>query len=161
IHHRIHYRLVFKELCEPIHDLKRLDTVFKVLMDIHKALELLHSISWVHHDLSTGNVLYFSGMGKLADLEYAKHINSSITHEVRTGMLEFMANEVEAQKYLFGLVTVKAPGEDCNLLFKFNPLHDMESLWWIAMWTLYYHVDQEGGQPSSEQITQFHKLFPG
>ncbi|KIK17954.1 hypothetical protein PISMIDRAFT_210660 [Pisolithus microcarpus 441] len=72
-----------------------------------------------------------------------------------------MACEVEAQKYLFGPVTVKAPGEDRNLLFKFNPLHDMESLWWIATWTLYYHVDQEGGRPSSEQIMQFHKLFPG
>ncbi|KIK15568.1 hypothetical protein PISMIDRAFT_114971 [Pisolithus microcarpus 441] len=45
--------------------------------------------------------------------------------------------------------------------FKFNPLHDMESLWWIATWTLYYHVDQEGSWRSSEQITQFHKLFPG
>ncbi|KAI5984945.1 hypothetical protein EDD15DRAFT_1686275 [Pisolithus albus] len=50
--------------------------------------------------------------------------------------------------------------EDRNFLFKFNPLHDMESLWWIATWPLYYHVDQKGGRPSSEQITQFHELFP-
>ncbi|KAI6032186.1 hypothetical protein BKA83DRAFT_4210425 [Pisolithus microcarpus] len=162
IHHRIHYRLVFKEVCEPIHDLNRLDTVFKTLMDIHKALQLLHSIGWVHRDLSTGNVLYWGGMGKLADLEYAKHIDSSTTHEVRTGTLEFMACEVEAQKYLFGPYRLKAPGEDRNWCpFKFNPLHDMESLWWIATWTLYYHVDQKGGRPSSEQITQFYKLFPG
>ncbi|KAI6016905.1 hypothetical protein BKA83DRAFT_4329397 [Pisolithus microcarpus] len=161
IHHRTHYRLVFKEVCEPIHDLKRLDTVFKILMDVHKALQLLHSIGWVHRDISTGNVLYWGGMGKLADLDYAKHIDSSVTHEVRTGTLEFMACEAEAQKYLFGPVTVKAPGEDRNWCpFKFNPLHDMESLWWTATWTLYYHVDQEGSQPSSEQITQFHELFP-
>ncbi|KAI5993507.1 hypothetical protein EDD15DRAFT_899625 [Pisolithus albus] len=160
IHHRIHYRLVFKEVCQPIHDLKRLDTVFKVLMDIHKALQLLHSIGWVHRDLSTGNVLYWGGMGKLADLEYAKHMNSKVTHEVRTGTLEFIACEVEGQKYLFRRPT----GElftPVEYSFKFNPLHDMESLWWIVTWILYYHVDQKGGRPSSEQITEFYELFPG
>ncbi|KAI5993480.1 hypothetical protein EDD15DRAFT_895360 [Pisolithus albus] len=95
-------------------------------------------------------------MGELADLEYAEHIDSSITHEVRTGTLGFMANEVEAQEYLF-----YDPIDPVECPFRFNPLHDMESLWWIAAWTLYYHVDQEGSRPSSEQITQFHKLFPG
>ncbi|KAI5993502.1 hypothetical protein EDD15DRAFT_2529998 [Pisolithus albus] len=164
IHHRIHYRLVFKEVCQPLYDLKRLDTVFKVLMDIHKALQLLHSIGWVHRDLSTGNVLYWGGVGKLADLEYAKHVDSSITHEVQTGTLEFMACEVEAQRYLFqphgGKSLAKTnPAAKCP--FRFNPLHDMESLWWIATWTLYYHVDQRGSRPSPEQITQFHDLFPG
>ncbi|KAI5993493.1 hypothetical protein EDD15DRAFT_2367230 [Pisolithus albus] len=155
IHHRIHYRVVFKEVCEPIHDLKRLDTVFKVLMDIHKALQLLHSIGWVHRELSTGNALHFGGMGKLADLEYAKHMDSSITHKFRTGTLQFMACEVESEEYLFDV------GPIGERTFKFNPLHDMESLWWIATWTLFYHVDQKGGRPSSEQITQFHELFPG
>ncbi|KAI5993491.1 hypothetical protein EDD15DRAFT_2548104, partial [Pisolithus albus] len=162
IRHRIHYRVVFKEVCQPIHDLKRLDTAFKTLMDIHKALQLLHSIGWVHRALSTGNALHFGGMGKLADLEYAQYMDSSITHEVQTGTLEFMACEVESEEYLFAQVTVKAPGEDRNWCpFKFNPLHDMESLWWIATWTLFYHVDQKGCRPSSEQITEFYKLFPG
>ncbi|KAI5993508.1 hypothetical protein EDD15DRAFT_899602 [Pisolithus albus] len=154
IHHRIHYRVVFKEVCQPIHDLKRLDTVFKTLMDIHKALQLLHSIGWVHRALSTGNALHFSGMGKLADLEYAQHMDCSITHEVQTGTLEFMACEVESEEYLFDV------GPIGERTFKINPLHDMESLWWIATWTLFYHVDQKGGRPSSEQITQFHELFP-
>ncbi|KAI5993486.1 hypothetical protein EDD15DRAFT_896360 [Pisolithus albus] len=167
IHHRIHYRVVFKEVCQPIHDLKRLDTVFKTLMDIHKALQLLHSIGWVHRALSTGNALHFGGMGKLADLEYAQHMDSSITHEVQPGTLEFMASEVEAQKYLFEPRGNKPRGEgkpgggDFECPFRFNPLHDMESLWWIATWTLYYHVDQRGSRPSSEQITQFYELFPG
>ncbi|KAI5993484.1 hypothetical protein EDD15DRAFT_2529981 [Pisolithus albus] len=160
IHHRIHYRLVFKEVCEPIHDLKRLDTVFKVLMDIHEALQLLHSIGWVHRDLSTGNALCWKGRGKLADLEYAKHIDDSVTHEVRTGTLEFMACEVEAQKYLFQRPTDEL-FDLVQYSFKFNPLHDMESLWWIATWTLYFHVDQKGGRPSPEQIEQFYELFPG
>ncbi|KAI5993483.1 hypothetical protein EDD15DRAFT_2438059 [Pisolithus albus] len=123
--------------------------------------KLLHSIGWVHRDISGDNVSRSSEMSKLADPEHAKRIDSSVAHEVRTGTLGFMASEVEAQGYLFAPVTVKAPGEDRNSLFKFNPLHDMESLWWIATWTLYYRVDQKGCRPSSEQIKQFYQLFPG
>ncbi|KAI5993470.1 hypothetical protein EDD15DRAFT_2196488 [Pisolithus albus] len=116
----------------------------------------------MHRDISTGDVSRSSEMSKLADSEYAKRMESNTTDGVRTGTLEFMAYEVEAQEYLFGPYRLKAPGEDRDLpLFKFNPLHDMESLWWTATWTLYYHVDQEGSRPSLEQITQFHKLFPG
>ncbi|KAI6032149.1 hypothetical protein PISMIDRAFT_640669, partial [Pisolithus microcarpus 441] len=166
IHHKKHYHLVFKEVCQPIHNLKRLDIMFKTLMDVHKALELLHSIGWVHCDISTGKVLCWGKMGKLGDLEHAKSMDSNMTHEVHAfidmlkGMMEFMASKVEAQKYLFQRHTDElfTPVE---CLFNFNPLHDMESLWWIAMWILYYHVDQKGGWPSSEQITEFYELFPG
>ncbi|KAI6016852.1 hypothetical protein PISMIDRAFT_643355 [Pisolithus microcarpus 441] len=124
------------------------------------ALQFMHSVDWVHCVISSGNALHLNKMGKLADPKYAKHSESNTTDEVQMDMLEFMACEVEAQEYLFQremdkLFTL------VKCLFKFNPLHDMESLWWIATWTLYYHVDQEGGWRSSEQIMQFHKLFPG
>ncbi|KAI5993501.1 hypothetical protein EDD15DRAFT_897434 [Pisolithus albus] len=136
-------------------------------MDVREALQVLHSVDWVYRDISTGKVLRRGEMGKSADLECAKRMDSNTAHEVLTGTLEFMACEVEAQNYLFQPRGGKRRregepcGEDSNLPFRFNPLHDMESLWWIATWTLYYHVDQKGGRPSSEQITQFHKLFPG
>ncbi|KAI6000104.1 hypothetical protein EDD15DRAFT_2488303 [Pisolithus albus] len=146
IHHRTHSHLVFKEVCQPIYDLRRLDIVFKTRMDVQKALELSHSIGWVHCDIDTGNVLRWGErMGKLADLEYAKRMDSNTTaHAVRT-------------KYLF-----QDPiGDPVKCPFRFNPLHDMESLWWISTWALYYHVDQQGGWPSSGQITESYKLFPG
>ncbi|KAI6032182.1 hypothetical protein BKA83DRAFT_4558367 [Pisolithus microcarpus] len=109
-------------------------------MGVHAALQFLHSVDWVHRVISSGNVLHSSEMSKLVDPEYAKHMDSNTTHEVRT---------------------TQSPQRRPQLVpFKFNPLHDMESLWWIATWTLHYHVDQEGSQPSSEQITQFHELFP-
>ncbi|KAI5993499.1 hypothetical protein EDD15DRAFT_2518820 [Pisolithus albus] len=136
-------------------------------MDVREALQVLHSVDWVYRDIRGSNALRRGEMGKLPDLEYAKHIDDSVTHEVRTGTLEFMANEVEAQEYLFephggqGRGEGKLPSDDFECPFRFNPLHDMESLWWIATWTLFYHVDQKGDRPSSEQITQFHKLFPG
>ncbi|KAI5993565.1 hypothetical protein EDD15DRAFT_905565 [Pisolithus albus] len=158
-----HYRrLVFEEVCQPIYELRRLDIVFKTLMDVHKASQSLHRVDWVHRIISGGNVLPSGEMGKLADLEYAKHTDSNTTREIRTGTVDFMACEVEAQNYLFQLLGGSRPRRKVfRCPFRFNPLHDMESLWWTATWTLYYHIDQEGGRPSSEQIAQFHELFPG
>ncbi|KAI6154649.1 hypothetical protein BKA82DRAFT_1005590 [Pisolithus tinctorius] len=160
IHHRIHFRLVFKEVCTPIYKLQRLDTVFQTLQDIHKALEYLHSVGWVHRDVSAANSLRAGEVGKLADLEYAKRMNDTNKHEIRTGTVNFMACEVEGQKYLF-----KPPGYFDEVYsrppFRFNPLHDMESLWWIQTWTLYYHVDQPHSQRSSEQENYSNNLFPG
>ncbi|KAI6106368.1 hypothetical protein EDD16DRAFT_1745599 [Pisolithus croceorrhizus] len=163
--HRAHSRLVFKEVCQPIYELRGLDTAFETLEGVRKALEFLHSVDWVYRDVSGGNVLRWGELGKLADLEYAKRLDSNTTHKVRTGTLDFMACEVKVQKYLF--TDSNALDEDfmleeqIPLSFKFNPLHDMESIWWIATWILYYHVGEEGCQLSSDQIKCFLELFPG
>ncbi|KAI6021147.1 hypothetical protein EDC04DRAFT_2901404 [Pisolithus marmoratus] len=148
------------EVCQPIYELRRLDTVFETLRDAHKALQFLHSVGWVHRDVSAGNVLRAGQMGKLADLEYAKRMDSKTTHEVRTGTLEFMACEVEAQKYLFTARRRVPYGTTFEPSFRFNPLHDMESIWWIPTWVLYYHVDQDGRQVSTGQSTWFNDFFP-
>ncbi|KAI6110909.1 hypothetical protein EDD16DRAFT_1522009 [Pisolithus croceorrhizus] len=162
---RTHSRLVFREVCQPLYELQTLDTVFATLEDARKALQFLHSVGWVHRDVSGGNVLRWDNLGKLADLEYAKHMNSNASHEVRTGTLDFMACEVEAQKHLF--IQPKAIRKDpasrkrVQFPFRFNPLHDVESIWWIATWILYYHVDEKGRQLSTDQIRCFRELFPG
>lgn len=161
VHHRIHFRLVFKEVCKPIYELQNLAAVFKILQDVHKALQFLHSVGWVHRDISTGNILCAGAMGKLADLEYAKCMNSNITHEVRTGTLDFMACEVEVQNCLFQRRRHRPFGEVSNTSFRFNPLHDMESLWWIHVWILYCHVGQKGDRRSPSQEMLYQALFPG
>ncbi|KAI6144040.1 hypothetical protein BKA82DRAFT_4179732, partial [Pisolithus tinctorius] len=166
IHHRIHFRLVFKEVCTPIYELQHLGTVFKTLQDVYKALQFLHSAGWVHRDVSTGNALRAGEVGKLADLEYAKRMDFDATHDVPTGTLDFMACEVEAKNYLFKpskVVPIDDFSEDDEdkFPFKFNPLHDMESLWWIPTWILYRHVDNAGDQRSEAQRKWFQKLFPG
>ncbi|KAI5996896.1 hypothetical protein F5J12DRAFT_725499 [Pisolithus orientalis] len=171
IQHRIHFRLVFKEVCTPIHELQHLGTAFQTLQDVLKGLltlQLLHSVGWVHRDVSTGNALRAGEVGKLADLEYAKRMNSKASNEVCTGTLDFMACEVEAQKYLFEPPKVlsvadffKDNKDKDKFPYKFNPLHDMESLWWIATWILYRHVDKVGHQQSEAQRKWFDELFPG
>ncbi|KAI5993447.1 hypothetical protein EDD15DRAFT_2166988 [Pisolithus albus] len=135
----------------------------RTLVDVHKgllscsvlrswwltriaALQFLHRVDWVHRVISGGNVSRWGGMGNLADLEYAKRMDSNAAHETLTGTVDFMACEVETQAYLFELLAGKPRGKDRKLPFKFNRLHDMESLWWIATWALHYHVS--GGQPA-------------
>ncbi|KAI6006424.1 hypothetical protein EDC04DRAFT_2611445 [Pisolithus marmoratus] len=127
----------------------------------------LHSLFHQAVESSSQNPLLFGLQG--ADLEYAKHMNSKTVHEVQMGMLEFMACEVIVQEYLFALdndisnddewnedIEINKHlkvDEDAEIPFKFNPLHDMESIWWIQVWTLYYHVNQEGRQLSSGKLT--------
>ncbi|KAI6046787.1 hypothetical protein EDC04DRAFT_1249687 [Pisolithus marmoratus] len=180
VHHRIHSHLVFKEACQPVHEPRGLGTVFETLQDAHKgwlscnmnfrwwlayiqllALQFSYGVKWVHRDVSAGNVLRASGTGKSADAGCAKCMDFKTTHDVRTGTLDFMACEVEAQNYLFTARRHTPYGTTFEPRFRFNPLHDMESIRWIAVWVLFYHVDQEGNQPSSDQTQWFNHLFRG
>ncbi|KAF8579524.1 hypothetical protein K439DRAFT_1620467 [Ramaria rubella] len=134
-HHRVHYRIVFAELGQSVHEICNLRTTFQVLEDATRALMLMHKYDFVHRDVSAGNILSVDGRGVLADLEYAKRLSDDSQHDVRTGTLYFMAAEVASHRYLFmsrGWITKRPP-------FKHNALHDIESLWWVVVWSLFNH----------------------
>ncbi|KAI5115423.1 hypothetical protein M0805_004010 [Coniferiporia weirii] len=102
IHHRDHYRTVFREIGLPLHQVKKLSDVFSVLEDVSGVLEYIHGCGWVHRNISDGNVcLYDNGRGLLGDSEYAKKVDTDAEREVRTGTGAFMAIEVESQEYKF------------------------------------------------------------
>lgn len=47
-----------------------------LMLDFLSGLSLMHAFKWVHRDLSDGNILVDrSGVGRLADLEYAKSMD--------------------------------------------------------------------------------------
>lgn len=48
------------------------------------ALHPLHRAGWVHRDFSIGNIIWLGGVGKLGDFEYAKQVDSDISHDVQT-----------------------------------------------------------------------------
>ncbi|KAI6026735.1 hypothetical protein BKA83DRAFT_4247255 [Pisolithus microcarpus] len=158
--HRTDPRLVSRDVFQSIYDLRNLDTVFATLEDAHKAVDFLHDADWVHRDVNACNVVRSGKMAKLDDFDYAKRMDSKTTHELQQVTLDFMACEVGAQSYLFELFVCRPYGYERKCPFRFNPLHDMESLWWIAMWVVYYHAVQ-AGEPLSEQVGYLHKLFPG
>ncbi|KAJ3983355.1 hypothetical protein F5890DRAFT_1523694 [Lentinula detonsa] len=159
---RFHYRIVFLECATTMYDEKHLGNVLGALTDVTEALRWIHKSHWVHRDISGGNVYWYDckakglegeNRGLLGDLEFAKVRTPSPIHEVRTGTYNFMASEVIAGCYLFD------PELDSDLLndptqllvadhisappFAFNPLHDMESIWWILIYLLYFNDDKQ------------------
>jgi len=98
--------------------------------------------------------------------------------------MHFMSIEVAAQKFLFPpsepelteldevLNAMKkktgAPSQPkTKAPFSHNHLHDLESLWWVAVWVVFYNdFPTSGNRPSltiqdtKDQIKQAQKLFP-
>jgi hypothetical protein len=83
------------------------------------------------------------------------------------GTMHFMSIEVAAQEFLFlprpRLTTanlrqrghqdvISAPAGQTEVPFSHNHLHDLESLWWVAVWILFYnHFSKE--ETSSRSVT--------
>ncbi|KAI5994020.1 hypothetical protein EDD15DRAFT_874912 [Pisolithus albus] len=150
------------------------------LQDARTALRLLRSVDSVYHDVSAGDFLPTGKICELADLECVKHTDCDTKYEVCMvsqylilprctfiGVLKgtpgFMACEFEAQNYLFRrpkTIDRDTLEKRMRVPFRFNPLHDVESILWIATWIFYYHIDREGGQPLVDQMEYFHELFP-
>src|SRR5712672_3089707 len=164
----------------------------------------MRKLGWVHRDVSIGNILSCGGHAKLTDLEYAKKMGDSESHEMRTaseshitlsgkslivsqqGTLSFMPIEVASKRFLFlpsrggtGLTDFKAyrraREQDGGtapkaIPFSYNHLHDLESLWWIAVWVVFFNHFSEGtptpDRPSlsledaSRQLKSAQTLFP-
>ncbi|KAF9806331.1 hypothetical protein IEO21_08711 [Rhodonia placenta] len=203
-HPKVHYRIVFKEVCKPIHEYTSLKDVFDILVNAVVVLLILHELGWVHRDISIGNLLGFIINGvlycKLSDLEYAKPMDDRLGHEIRTGTRSFMSVEVNDMEYCFlpsesqeanadgakPFPSVANPTQDqmksielaidraesmrCGnpekivvpirkvgpiVPFRYNPLHDIESLWWVAIYFVFNRsVVQVGGEPPSMDVSQ-------
>ncbi|KAI0922904.1 hypothetical protein AcV5_009769 [Taiwanofungus camphoratus] len=198
-HPKAHYRIVFKEVCKPLHKITSLALILKVLSHTIDALRLMHRSGWVHRDISTGNILVDKdGNGTLGDLEYAKRMGQLSSHEVRTGTADFIAVEIDSQKYLFksrpvnnsssgnndddtsdiestalderpdGLPLRKQDTSNrMNIRFRYNPLHDLESVWWVAVYFLFKkRVVRDSEDPAynkqlKTQMVYASKLFYG
>ncbi|KAK2459542.1 hypothetical protein APHAL10511_008448 [Amanita phalloides] len=135
ITHRYHYRIVYEELADPLFDLNQVSLIFHLFYELVQVLHIFHRAGWIHRDLSAGNVfLYQNECLKLGDLEFAKKMSKDGEHDVRTGTLGFMAFEVERQEYLYLPNNLKI-----SEFFYHNSLHELESVWWLATWCLFFH----------------------
>ncbi|KAF9805238.1 hypothetical protein IEO21_09128 [Rhodonia placenta] len=160
LHHpRVHYRIVFKEVCVRICDLTSLEDIFHVLIDA------------LIERLPDGTI-----RGKVTDFEYAMRFGDTQRqpHEMRTGTEDFMAVEVDAMRYSFFNNQPAATRSNASRLplgqlgvaahqghrgqnqtpadakpdqpvskrpaFQYNPLHDVESLWWLCTYFVFNKV---------------------
>lgn len=108
---KIHYRIVFKEDCEVLHEITSLERVVYALtkacagtslmtvlnyadsgISCFAALQSLHMLGWVHRDISSGNILLIKNQVKIADFEYAKKLDlpGKVCHDIRTVRCHFL-----------------------------------------------------------------------
>ncbi|KAF5332076.1 hypothetical protein D9611_008119 [Ephemerocybe angulata] len=128
---------VFEELCTALHDLPTLGEATHVLRQGAVALQLMMIAGWIHHDISSGNILAFRENEdapwtvKLADLEYAhKYLPRGEHIHTKVGTPFFMPFEVQQQRRLNWFML---PG-NLKATVIYDPQHDVESIWWIWLW---------------------------
>ncbi|KAK7680258.1 hypothetical protein QCA50_016767 [Cerrena zonata] len=124
-------------------------------------LKLLYSAGYVHRDPSLGNLISCGEICKLSDFEYAEPYELRLGPEeyttaksggIKTGTPAFMAIEVQRGEYRYTAETREVhstelgawertlqlrPKTNARPVFRYNYLHDIESLWWMAMWVFF------------------------
>ncbi|KAL5479077.1 hypothetical protein ACEPAI_2365 [Sanghuangporus weigelae] len=147
------------EVAEDLYDVSNLSDAFLVLRDGTKVLRWIHGSGWVHRDISPGNLYLFEGRGLIGDLEYAKQRNFDIESEQATGTRDYMAVEAVDRSYSYlpslnhgqavaqltamlemdpdEISAIREASRPAHPRFFHNDLHDLEPLWWIAIWKLF------------------------
>jgi serine/threonine protein kinase len=100
---KVHCRIVFKEAGDSLYVVRSLANVFQSLRDVingrnclilsecliyaivlNSVLEILHKYSWVHRDMSPGNIIFYDGGSRFSDFEYAQKTTRLVDDEVVT-----------------------------------------------------------------------------
>ncbi|OSD06923.1 hypothetical protein PYCCODRAFT_1431118 [Trametes coccinea BRFM310] len=186
---KTHYRIVFKDYGEPLHKATLCLGAQRAVLEAMECLALLHSLGWVHRDISAGNILLVHDgpdevRGLLADFEYATEYGAEeSSHTTRTGTEYFMSIEVDDHEYLFmpkGPSTAKfTPKSDAGqqklrfggllkmkkdnvqpltqdppppLPFRYHPLNDWESIWWVAVYMVVNRVVEPCDDSNLERL---------
>ncbi|KAI0351061.1 hypothetical protein OH77DRAFT_1365081, partial [Trametes cingulata] len=135
--------VVYREVCSALHELDDL-------------YDILFLVSWIHRDVSSGNILSFAGRGKLSDLEYVKEFDLSLggrSSDPKTGTLIFMAVELHSgvttyQERHFPMRIQDFSTTNRGRVASANPRtavrhnfqHDVESIFWVLTWIVFTHI---------------------
>ncbi|KAF7799146.1 hypothetical protein EIP86_010377 [Pleurotus ostreatoroseus] len=154
---------------------KNLSHVNKLL-----ALRYMHQAQWVHRDISTGNILLEGDQTFLIDFEFAQKVSDEASPRIGTdffraiepdtGHYKFTPSgeppqepEISKERFIeivFNDLPVEEPPRpplheneaDFLAPVRYNPLHDLESLWWVAVyfllkWEVEGDTSEESPQP--------------
>ncbi|RXW20590.1 hypothetical protein EST38_g5258 [Candolleomyces aberdarensis] len=157
---------LFAEECTPVDYLPTVGDAFAILGQCIIALRHMFCAGWVHRDISAGNVMALQDANcgwklKLADLEYTKAFNdgSPPTTDWKTGTAYFMAHELLSHSYIrdgtqslesstvnatfqmYEEPTIDDPSEELGSPLRHNFQHDLESVFWIALWIITARID--------------------
>ncbi|TFY51829.1 hypothetical protein EVG20_g10819 [Dentipellis fragilis] len=168
------YRVVYNEVCQALHDIVDLKTVLQATLDCLLVVQLLFLVGWVHRDISSGNLLWYStaegGRGILSDLEYAKRFNpdGEGSSDPKTGTPYFMAVEIQHQMYFNATRSDRKRSirdvrsrptqnigrkNDYHVIHNYE--HDIESFFWLLLWTITARIDSEALQAFARPIFDY------
>ncbi|GJE95061.1 hypothetical protein PsYK624_112400 [Phanerochaete sordida] len=155
---KVHHRTVYSQVGEPLLEAPSLHEAIKCLGQAVQGVGFMHELGWVHRDISYGNILIIAGSGKIVDLEYAQKASDAPNpRDIWIGTPLFMSHEVQDQAYhhirptpaTFAKARAHAYDFDFDefkspppmpplrekavraeevIPFRYNPLHDLESL---------------------------------
>ncbi|PPQ79050.1 hypothetical protein CVT25_002359 [Psilocybe cyanescens] len=175
---RKQYRVLFKEVCRPVGELETLGEAIDVIQQAHTALQLLYCAGWVHKDISSGNILAFRQdlndaetpwQVKLMDLEYARKFppGYEASANPKAGTPYFMPTEVLANDYFFvpssrpkkaipSDYVKRTPGVTGpnKPIVVHNFQHDLESLWWLVLWLITSHTEDQPSESWHSPVFQ-------
>ncbi|KAL1734880.1 hypothetical protein EV714DRAFT_244853 [Schizophyllum commune] len=180
---RVHHRSVML-LATPLDKIQSVQQAFGTLSDATYGLFVLHCLTVHARDQlpaifgSAYNIFSLDGRGVLGDFEYTKHASSTVHHAWRTGTPNFMAVEVMLGAFLFDRHVINnraALLARMNLAvqrsapekkpWEYSSVHDLESIWWIALWLLFRHTLQLPFRVPPYDIeaheSKYSVLFPG
>ncbi|KAF9032716.1 hypothetical protein BDZ89DRAFT_1063357, partial [Hymenopellis radicata] len=138
---RTHRRIVFEEVCHTLYEIFSYADFTKGLAQLVYGLEYMRLAGFVHGDISPGNCLIYKGQTKISDLEYARpYAFPGHGAAPLIGTPGFMAVEYQVGTHLFEPLPVlkrfrpgmSSPPKKAHW-FKFNFLHDLESVLWIYL----------------------------
>ncbi|KAK1223036.1 hypothetical protein PQX77_014113 [Marasmius sp. AFHP31] len=162
---RFHYRIVFKGRMIPLVSAPCL---------AFSACWVLWTYKRVHRDVSSWNAYWDpkSRIGRIGDFEYMIEYGQPGTGTNKLGTPHFWSVEVEIGGYLYRQKSniTKTPTPKLEdyvtsltnkvrrtqsepAIFQHNALHDLESVYWISLWTCLYLVGKEDRDTDAEAET--------
>ncbi|KAF7795937.1 hypothetical protein EIP86_007104 [Pleurotus ostreatoroseus] len=170
---RSHYRMVLDAVYTPLHKWTLLSDIVLAVSKACSALHTIHKAGWVHRDITPQNLLVRSengkgsglflaveadfGMYKFTNISPGKTDNPPDYADDIVDDYADSVNEIEKSTPITPPVAVEDPAS-----FRYNALHDFESLVWALWHFLASREAYEDGTPkgiSSEQRVFSWKLF--
>ncbi|EAU81605.2 other/FunK1 protein kinase [Coprinopsis cinerea okayama7 len=167
---------VYELVCTRVSNLPTLGDAMDVLYQAYYALMMMFCAGWIHRDISHGNILAYKTPDgqwqvKLSDLEYARKFppeDGKVRTDPKTGTPYFMAHELLASAVLYEPKTTRptkyfAPGEilperepkqGLKRAVMHNLQHDLESIWWMALWLSTMRTDLQDAYYAAKPIFQ-------
>ncbi|CUA76408.1 hypothetical protein RSOLAG22IIIB_12258 [Rhizoctonia solani] len=158
---REHYRVVFEEIGEPVHDLRNFIDIFTAIQGGWEGLHAIHLSERVHRD---GTETFMATEVACMKHHRLSSLRSFLKRPTlpQTDLAQEL-QELRAQQQKRNKALRPNPNPDPALAsdslppFRHNPLHDMESIWWLCIWMIFYLVpsDVQGEQ----YIKNYQKVF--